>query len=150
MVILVINIFLYSSSVYSCHQILVYSDSIRSIPFLSFIVSIFARNVPSVSLIFKRSLVFPILLSSSISLHWSLLKAFVYLLAVFWTLHSDGCIFPFLLCLLLLVFSQLFQRPPQTTILPFYISFSWGWFWSTPPEQCHKLSSIVLQVLYQI
>ena len=24
-------------------------------------------------------------------------------------------------------FSQLFVRPPQTTILPFCISFSWGW-----------------------
>ena len=27
-------------------------------------------------------------------------------------------------------FSQLFVRPPQTTILPFCISFSWGWFWA--------------------
>ena len=24
-------------------------------------------------------------------------------------------------------FSQLFVRPPQTTILPYFISFSWGW-----------------------
>ena len=31
------------------------------------------------------------------------------------------------LCLSLLFFSQLFVRPPQTTILPFCISFSWGW-----------------------
>ena len=37
-------------------------------------------------------------------------------------------IFPFLLCLSLLFFSQLFVRPPQTTILPFCISSSWGWF----------------------
>ena len=37
-----------------------------------------AWNVPLVSLIFlKRSLVFPILLFSSISLHWSLRKAFL-------------------------------------------------------------------------
>ena len=40
------------------------------------------------------------------------------------TLHSNGYIFPFLLCLSLLLFSQLFVRPPQTTILPFCISFS--------------------------
>ena len=55
------------------------------IPFLSFIVYIFAWNVPLVSLIFfKRSLVFPILLFSSSSLHWSLRKAFLSLLAVLW------------------------------------------------------------------
>ena len=41
--------------------------------------------VPLVSLIFlKRSLVFPILLFSSISLHWSLTKAFSFLLAILW------------------------------------------------------------------
>ena len=68
--------FLYSSSVYSCYLFLS-SASVRSIPFLSFIVPIFAWNVPLVALIFlKRSLVFPILLFASISLHWSLRKAF--------------------------------------------------------------------------
>ena len=69
--------FLYSSSVYYCHLFLIPSASVRSIPFLSFIKPIYAWNVPLVSLIFlKRSLVFPILLLSSISLHWSLKKAF--------------------------------------------------------------------------
>ena len=59
--------FLYSSVVYSCHLFLIYSASVRAIPFLSFIEPIFAWNVPLVSLIFlKRSLVFPILLFSSI------------------------------------------------------------------------------------
>ena len=58
--------FLYSSFVYSCH-FLISSASVRSIPFLSFIEPIFAWNVPLVSLIFlKRSLVFPILLFSSV------------------------------------------------------------------------------------
>ena len=77
--------FLYSSSVYSCHLFLVSSLSVRSIPFLSFIEPIFAWNVPLVSLIFlKRSLVFPISLFSSISLHWSLRKAFLSLLAILW------------------------------------------------------------------
>ena len=57
----------------------------RSIPFLSFIEPNVAWNVPSVSLIFlKTSLVFPILLFSSISLHWSLRKAFLSLLAILW------------------------------------------------------------------
>ena len=77
--------FLYSSSVYSCHLFLVSSISVRSVPFLSFIVPILAWNFPLVSLIFlKRSLVFPILLFSSISLHWSLRKDFLSLLAIVW------------------------------------------------------------------
>ena len=38
-------------------------------------------------------------------------------LLFFETLHSNGYIFPFLLCLWLLFFSQLFIRPPQTVIL---------------------------------
>ena len=63
--------FSYSSSVYTCQLFLIYSTSIGSIPFLSYIVPIYAWNVPLVSLIFlKRSLVFSILLFSSISLHF--------------------------------------------------------------------------------
>ena len=74
------------SSVYSCHLLLISSASVRSIPFLSFIKPIFAWNVPLVSLVFlKRSLVFPILLFSSIFfLHWSLMKAFLSILASLW------------------------------------------------------------------
>ena len=40
--------FLYSSSVYSYHLFLISSASVRSVPFLSFIVPIFAWNVPLV------------------------------------------------------------------------------------------------------
>ena len=77
--------FLYNSSVYSCHLFLISSASYRSIPFLSFIEPIFAWNIPLVSLFFlKRFLVFPILLFSSISLHWSLRKAFWCFLAILW------------------------------------------------------------------
>ena len=77
--------FLYSSSVYSCHLFLISSAYVRSIPFLFFIEPIFAWNVPLVSRIFlKRSLVLPILLFFSISLHWSLRKAFLSLLAILW------------------------------------------------------------------
>ena len=71
-------------------------------------------------------------------------------LLVFGTLHSNGYIFPFLLCFLLLFFSQLVVRPPQTAILLFCISFSWGWSCSLSPVQCHEPSSIVHQALYQI
>ena len=76
--------FLYSS-VYSCHVFLISYASVRSIPFLSFSDPIFAWNVLLVSLTsLKRSLVFPILLFSSISLPWSLRKAFLSLLAILW------------------------------------------------------------------
>ena len=72
-------------AVHSCYLFLISSASVRSILFVSFIEPIFAWNVPLVSLIFlKRSLVFPILLFSSISLHWSLKKAFLCLLAILW------------------------------------------------------------------
>ena len=76
--------FLYSS-VFYCYLFLISYASVRSIPFLSFIEPTFAWNFPLVSLIFlKRSLVFPILLFSSISLHWSLRKAFLSLLDILW------------------------------------------------------------------
>ena len=92
--------FLYSSSVYSCHLFLISYASVRSIPFLSFIDPIFAWDVPLVSLVFlKRSLVFPILLFSSISLHWLLKKALLSLLAILWNsfLFSFGFSFSSLL-----------------------------------------------------
>ena len=72
---------LYSPFVYSYHLFIISSASVRSILFLSFTEPIFAWNVPLVSLIFlKSSLVFPILLFFSTSLHWSLRKAFLSLL----------------------------------------------------------------------
>ena len=43
----------------------------------------------------KRSLVFPILLFSSISLHWSLRKAFLSLLAILWNYGFNGYIYAF-------------------------------------------------------
>ena len=79
------DFFWYSSSMYSWHLFLISSASLRSITFLSFIEPIFTWNVPLVSLIFlKRFLVFLILLFSSISVHWSLRKAFLSLLAILW------------------------------------------------------------------
>ena len=97
--------FLCSSSVYSCLLYLVSSASVRYIPLLSLIVPLFAWNVALVSLIFlKRSLVFPILSFFSVSLHWSLRKAFLSLLAILWNsafqMHSAfklGLVGPFFL-----------------------------------------------------
>ena len=109
-----------------CHLFLKSSASVRSISFLSFIVPIFAGNVPLVSLIFlQRSLVFPILLFSCISLHCSLKKGFLSLLAILWNSAFKWVYLSFSPLLLLLFFSQLFVRPPITTILSLCIYFSW-------------------------
>ena len=73
--------FLYSS-VHSYYHLFLISCSSASLPFLFFIMPIFAWNVPLVAPIFlKRTVVFPILLFSSISLYYSL-KAFLSLLAI--------------------------------------------------------------------
>ena len=100
--------FFYSFPVYSCHLFLISSASVRSLPLLSFIMPIPEWNVPLVSPIFlNRSLVFPIPLLCSISLHYSLKRAFLSLLAIPWNSAFIGYIFPFIPCLLLLFFPQL-------------------------------------------
>ena len=90
------------------------------------------------------SLVFPILLLSSISLHCSVKKIFLSLLSILWNSAFRWVNLSFSLLLSLLFFSQLFVRPPLTTI-----SFFWGWIWSLPPVKFYELPSIVLQTLYQ-
>ena len=118
---------------------LIYSASVRSIPFLSFIEPINAWNVPFVSLIFlKRSLVFPILV-------------FLYFFALITEegFHMSPCysLELYIQMGISFLFSFAFHfsfftaivRPPQTAILLFCISFSWGWSCSLSPVQCHKL-----------
>ena len=76
---------LYGSSVYSCHLFLIYFASVQSVPFLYFFVPIFEWNFPLVSLSFlRRSQIFPIPLVPSFSLHWSLRKVSLSLLAFLW------------------------------------------------------------------
>ena len=58
-----------------------------------------------------------------------------------------GYIFDFFPSLPLLFFPQLFVKPPQTTTMPSFISFSLGWFWSLPPVHCYEPLSIILQAL---
>ena len=147
MVIWVMMIFLYSF-VYSCHLFLISSTSVRSIPFLFVIEPLFAWNVSLVTLIFlKRSLVFPILLFLSISLHWSLRKAFLSLLAILWNSTFKWVFLSFSPLPFTSLLSQLFVRSPQTTVLPFGISFSWWWSWSQPPVPL-LYSNIFYQVLH--
>ena len=113
---------------YSCHLFLISSASVRSISFLSFIkVSIFAWNGPLVSLGKISSLFCSIVFLYF--LHCLLGKAFFFLnlfLLFFGTLHSNGYIFPFFLCLSRLFFFHLYVRPPQTSILPFLHFFFLG------------------------
>ena len=59
--------------------------------------------------------------------HYIMIKGSIQAEDILWNSAFKWYIFPFLLCLACLVFSQLFLRPPQRTILPFCISFSWGW-----------------------
>ena len=116
--------FLYSSSAYCCH-LLISSASVRSIPFLSFIEPIFAWNVPLVSLIFlTRSLVFPILLFSSISLHWSLRKPFLSFLAILWNPVSKWVCLSFSLLLLAsLLFLAICKATPDNSFAFLYFFF---------------------------
>ena len=129
--------FLYSSSVYSCHLFLISSTSIRSIPFLSFIVPVFAWSVPFVSLIFlKRSLVFSISLFSSISLHWLLWRLSYLSLLSLELCTQMGVSFsplPFTSLLFIAV-----CKPSSDNHFAFCISFSCGWSWSLPLVQCHE------------
>ena len=84
----------------------------------------------------------------TISLHWSLRKAFLPLLANLWNsafkwVYVSFSPLPFT--------SHLFTAisKASSVILAFCISFSWGWSWSLPLVQCHKPPSVV-QALYQI
>ena len=117
----------YRSFIYSYHFFLVSSASIRSIPFsvlycahLGMKSSLSNPNFPEEISSLSHSIVF--LSLCIIHLGWLSYRSFLF----FGTLCSDGYIFPFLICLLHLFFSQLFVRPPQTTVLPFCISLSLG------------------------
>ena len=78
-----IKIFFIHSFMYSFHLFLTSSASLRSLSFLSYIVLIIGWKSPLMFLIFlKRSLVFPLLLFSSIIKHCSLKKAFLFFLDI--------------------------------------------------------------------
>ena len=117
--------FLYSSSVYSCHLFLISSASVRSIPFVfywahlcmkcSLSVSNFLDNVSSLShfivFLYFFALIteegFLLSLCSSLELYIQMRISFLFSFAFRFS-------------------SQLFVRPPQTTISPFLHFFSLG------------------------
>ena len=149
MVVCVIKIFLYISSLCYCYLFLISSASAGSIPFLSFIVPIFVWNVLLVSLIFlKRSLAFAILLFSSIFLNFSLRKSLLPFLAIFWI-----SIFRWVY----LSFSPLpFTSLPFSAIctassdnhFSFLHFFFRGWLWLPSLVQCYEPPSTILQESY--
>ena len=141
--------FLYSSSVYSCHLFLMSSASVHtvSVPYCAYLcmkyslgISNFLEEISSLSCsivflyFFALSLKKPFL--SLLAFHWNSTFKWVYLsfspLPFASLLYSGIC------------------KASQTTILPFCFPFSWGWFWSPPPEQCYEPPSIVLQTLLSI
>ena len=115
----------YSSSAYSCNIFLILSASIPY-NFCPLLCPSLHELFPWYLIFLKRPLVFPILLFSSVSLHWSQRKAFLFLLAIFWN-SAFRCVY---LSFYPLPVSPLFSaiwRLPQTPILPFCISFSCRW-----------------------
>ena len=131
-----LRFFWYSFSVYSFHRFFISSSSIRTLPFLSFIVPIFGWNIPSIFSIFLKDLFLKDLhWFSSISLRYSLKKAFLSLLVILWNSAFSWVYFPFSPCFSFLFFLRLFVKTPQTTALPSCFSFSLGWFCSLPPVQ---------------
>ena len=120
--------FLNSSSVYSYHLFLISFASVRFIPFLSFIVPILAWKFPLVSLMFlKSSLVFHIISFSFISLHWSLRKAFLSLLAILWN-SAFRCVYLYFSPLLFasLLFTAVYKASPDSHFAFFSFLFHGG------------------------
>ena len=144
------KIFLYSSSVYSCHLFLISFASVRSIPFLSF-CPLWAH------LCMKYSLGISDFLEEISSLAHSIVFLYFFsLISKEGFLISPCCSLKLCIQVVYLSFSpllfssflsQLFVRPPHPSILPFCISISWGWSWSLSPLQCHEPLSIVYQAL---
>ena len=141
----------------SCHLFLIFSASLRSIPFLSFIIPIVAWNVPfsqsvSQSVFLKRSLVFPILLFSSVSLYWSLRKAFLSLIVVLWNSAFKWVYLPFYpLPLASLLFSAICKASLDNhfAFLHFFflkvvlITASYTMSWTSIPSSSGTLSNLI-------
>ena len=102
----------------------------------------------SLGIFLKRSLVFPILLFSSISLHWSLKKAFLSLLAILWNssfkwvyLSFSPLLFPSLL------FTAIW--PPQSfciynlekAMAPHSSTLAWKIPWAEEPGRLQSMGS---------
>ena len=115
-----------SSSIHGIFQarVLEWGAIVRPILFLFFIEPIFPWNIPLVSLIFLKISSFSHSIVFLYFFAWSLRKAFRSLLAILWNSAFKWVYLSFSPLFLLLFFSQLFLRLPQTATLLFCISFS--------------------------
>jgi len=115
--------FLYNSYVYSCHLFLISSTSLRFLPFLSFVVPIFAWNVPLVYNFLEEvsSLSHSIVFFYFFGLFTK--ESFLFSPWYTWNSAFRWVYLSFLLCILCLFFSQLFIRTPKTTICLFTFLF---------------------------
>ena len=133
--------FSYSSSVYSCHLFLLSSTSVRSIPFLSFYWAYLCmKSSVGISNFLERSLVFLILLFTSISLHWSLREAFLSLLAILWNSAFRWVIFsplPFSS----LLFSVICKASPDNHFAFLYF------FFLSPPRILYQIQIVIFTPL---
>ena len=77
----------------------------------------------------------------------SLRRAFLSLLTILWNSTFKWVYLSFSPLLFTSLLFTAICEAPQTAILLFYISFSWGWSWSLSPVQCHEPPSIVYQAL---
>ena len=136
--------------VYSRHLPFISSASVRSIPFLSFIVPIFAwcslgiSNFPEEISSLSHSIVFLYFFALItekgflISPCYSWNSAFRWVYLFFSSLPLASLLFT-AIC-----------KTSSDSHFAFFAFLSWGWSQSLTPVQCHKPPSIVLQALYQI
>ena len=124
--------FLYSSSVYSCHLFFISSPSVRSIPFLFFIVPICMRyslgisNFPEETSSLSHSIVF-LYFSALITEEGFLILCYFLFLASLWNSAFKWVY----LCFHPLPFTSLLFtaicKASSDDYFAFCISFSWGW-----------------------
>ena len=117
--------FLFSSSMCSCHVLLIPSTSVIPCHFCPLLCPSLHEMLPCYLQFEEISCLFHSIVFLFLCIIHQRGLSYLFLL-FFGGLHSVGYIFPFLFCLLLVFFSQVFVKSPQTTSLPSCISFSLG------------------------
>ena len=117
--------FLHSSSRYSCHLFLISSASVRSIPFLSFIVPIFTWSSFGISNFLEEMSSLSQSIIFSISFHWSLRKAFLSFFPCFSLEHALKWVYLSFspLPLISLLFSAICNASLDSSFASFHIFF---------------------------
>ena len=128
---------------YSCHLFLIFSASVRSLLFLSFIMSILAWNFPLISPIFlKRSFLFYCFPPLLCIVHLRRSSYFFLLFSAFsWVYLSLSPLF-FTSLLFLAICKTSWDNH-----IAFLHFFPLLWFWSPPLVQCYEPLPIILQAL---